>query len=249
MTDINDKQNNLDTKNAIESLNGFKHFYDKFMNVYGREGYIDSNYTTINIDKEKFEYTSPIKSASVIKLKNCKKLKVMSKTDNEPQTKSPKNIPKSTILDSRKTSKSFETSEILTNKRFKELEPLPRIKRQSMMKQTGIIKQNELLSHDISIELDKNNNESKVVVFEKKQMKQFLLSVWGQVTEHIGAINTLKQKLSKTSDVSDFKKKSLKKNSYGIPIYEKIDPLYQKNSFKTKATFNVLIFISFFFIF
>ena len=214
---------------------GFKKFYTKFLDYYGREGYIDSNYNTPNLETEENMYASPIKSASIIKLKNPMKGRSLFDIDKEPQAKSPDHIPKSEVLDYQKLSNTVETSEVLTNKIFREPQPSPRIPLKSVIQYVESIRKTDLLSKEISYNA-KDDQENKVVVFDQTQMKQFLLGVWDQMNKHLGAIDCLKEKLTEINDVdlgSNFKKKNLKKNEYGVPIYEEV-----KTKNKKKYQFN-----------
>lgn len=169
------------------------------MNVYGREGYIDSNYNTLN---DEAPYFSPIKSASVIKLRGSSKNKLTFDFHKEPQTKSPDQIPKSAVLDLKRDSHPSPRNPL------RNIYPFDQYKKKQEMK-TSIIKE----------------DPADVVVFDKKQMKQFLLGVWDQMSSHLGTIKSLKKKLGNPLDFGQiqknaFMKKNIRINSYGVPIYQ-----------------------------
>lgn len=215
------------------------------MDVYGREGYIDSNYNTQRA--EEASYFSPIKTASIIKLKQSKRDKSLVDLEREPQVKSPDQIPKSAILETSPLSNALINSNIINSRKFKEAEPSPRNPLNSTIGFGHPIKKNDLLSNEVSFTgkltnqcsnyvpsprnrsfIEQLEGDGNVVVFDKKQMKQFLLGVWDQMSTHLGTINSLQQKLGQSADFLDGfekkgkRKKSYKKtNEYGVPIYEK----------------------------
>lgn len=223
----------------IENLMGFKKFYGRFMQAYGREGYIDSNYGTAQ-QQDSTAYFSPIKTASVIKLRQTRRGRSNVDWEKEPQMKSPDHIPKSAVLE--RSPRKMELSWTTKSRQLNDAEPSPRKGLRAKMAFANTVNKNELLSNEVSFSRhphetsnyamssrNMNNGASgvdpgNVVVFDKRQMKQFLLGVWDQMGMHLGTINSLQKRLDQTIETRnkerDFQKKGAL-NSYGVPVYEK----------------------------
>lgn len=221
----------------IENLLGFRKFYRRFMQAYGREGYIDSNYNTAAMD-DPAPYFSPIKTASVIKLRQSRRGRSEVDLEKEPQMKSPDHIPKSAVLE--KSPGRGDFSRTTKSRQLKESEPFPRKGLAAKMAFADTVNKNDLLSHEVSFSPQQNETSNyalssrnngtgamdpgNVVVFDKRHMKQFLLGVWDQMGTHLGTISSLQRKLDQTIETRNqarlFQKKG-EVNSYGVPVYEK----------------------------
>jgi hypothetical protein len=192
--------------------------------------------------------------------------------ETEPQAKSPDHIPQSAVLEKSPLSNAIISSSIMNSRKFKEAEPSPRNPLKPNIGFGQPIRKLDLLSNEVSFTGKQSNpcsnfalspretsmmqqleGQGNVVVFDKKQMKQFLLGVWDQMSSHLGTISSLQKKLDATQESLDFgkmfkknKSKSKQKtrtNMYGVPVYErssskKKQKLISKRLFQKRRTRN-----------